>query len=66
MAIIIPSKGVLSEFDIKVASIFKKIKNNQSQIQTLEKLRDTLLPKLMSGEVRVKITPEVTHHASLL
>jgi type I restriction enzyme S subunit len=26
---------------------------NRSQIQTLEKLRDTLLPKLMSGEVRV-------------
>ena len=27
---------------------------NNKQIRTLEKLRDTLLPKLMSGEVRVK------------
>ena len=27
---------------------------NNNQIRTLEKLRDTLLPKLMSGEVRVK------------
>ena len=27
---------------------------NSKQIRTLEKLRDTLLPKLMSGEVRVK------------
>ena len=28
---------------------------NNKQIRTLEKLRDTLLPKLMSGEVRVKL-----------
>jgi len=34
---------------------FQKIKHNQIQIRTLGKLRDTLLPKLMSGEVRVKI-----------
>jgi len=34
--------------------IFKKIKNNTIQIQTLSKTRDTLLPKLMSGQIRVK------------
>ena len=28
---------------------------NRFQISTLEKLRDTLLPKLMSGEIRVKL-----------
>jgi len=28
---------------------------NNSQIQTLSKLRDTLLPKLMKGEIRVNI-----------
>ena len=28
---------------------------NNNQIRTLKKLRDTLLPKLMSGEVRVKL-----------
>ncbi|MDY0322012.1 MAG: restriction endonuclease subunit S [Arcobacteraceae bacterium] len=32
-----------------------KIKANWKQIQTLENLRDTLLPKLLSGEVRVEI-----------
>ena len=32
-----------------------KIHANQKQIRTLEKLRDTLLPKLMSGEVRVRV-----------
>ena len=34
---------------------FNKISINCNQIRTLEKLRDTLLPKLMSGEVRVKL-----------
>ena len=34
---------------------WEKIKSNQIQIRTLTQTRDTLLPKLMSGEVRVKI-----------
>jgi len=33
--------------------LFEKINKNQTQIRTLEKIRDTLLPKLMSGEIRV-------------
>ena len=37
-----------------------KMKANRKQIQTLEKLRDTLLPKLMSGAVRVR-HPELTN-----
>jgi type I restriction enzyme S subunit len=36
----------------------KKIKSNSIQIRTLTRLRDTLLPKLMSGEVRVKLEEE--------
>jgi len=35
--------------------IWKKIQFNNEHIILLEKLRDTLLPKLMSGEVRVAI-----------
>jgi len=35
-----------------IISMFEKITKNSFQIRTLEKLRDTLLPKLMSGEVR--------------
>ena len=48
----------LSSFDGSVAPIFKKIQTNQIQILTLEKLRDTLLPKLKSGEVRVRYASE--------
>ena len=36
---------------------------NSNQIRTLEKLRDTLLPKLMSGEVQVEYEKDgVTYH----
>ena len=38
----------------KYIEIANPIFENQSQIRTLEKLRDTLLPKLMSGKVRVE------------
>ena len=38
--------------------ILLKQSANNKQIQTLEKLRDTLLPKLMSGEVRVQFKQE--------
>lgn len=43
------------EFDLEVKSYFDKIDKNKHQIRTLTQLRDTLLPKLMSGEVRVKL-----------
>ena len=52
--IIIPPSPLLDDFDKEISPIFSKIKINQQQIHTLEKLRDTLLPKLMSGEVRVE------------
>lgn len=47
-----PAKKVL-DFESDIAKYFDKKLLNQTQIQTIEKLRDTLLPKLMSGEVRV-------------
>ncbi len=49
----IPPMKLIYEFDDMVTPLFKKIKSNQAQIHTLTALRDTLLPKLMSGEVRV-------------
>ncbi len=53
--ILIPYRGddLLIAFNQSVHSFFEKIFANQKQINTLETLRDTLLPKLMSGEVRV-------------
>ena len=53
--IVIPPNHILEKFENAVSPFYEKLNNNYSQIQTLEKLRDTLLPKLMSGEIRVRI-----------
>jgi type I restriction enzyme, S subunit len=50
----IPDKNILDKFDLVIKGFIDKLKSNQEQIQTLENLRDTLLPKLMSGEIRVQ------------
>jgi type I restriction enzyme S subunit len=51
---LIPSKDVLQKFAEAVNPLYQKICFNLSQVQTLATLRDTLLPKMMKGEVRVK------------
>ena len=56
--IALPEDDLIQEFTEQVKSYFDKVKANQLQIQTLENLRDTLLPKLMSGEVRVQYQTE--------
>lgn len=52
--VVIPSPDKMIFFNAKIKPMFDKIKQNLIQIRTLTRLRDTLLPKLMSGEVRVK------------
>ena len=51
----IPSKLIVNRFQNEAKPIDDKIILNTNQIRILEKLRDTLLPKLMSGEVKVEI-----------
>ncbi len=51
----LPPKDLVRNFTEIVSNYWKKKTNNQTQIRTLTALRDTLLPKLMSGEVRVEI-----------
>jgi len=46
-------ENLVIEFNKISELFFKKINQNKTQIRTLTALRDTLLPKLMSGEVRV-------------
>ena len=64
------TKGMITDFKFKMPleltdnqlvqfdCIYNKIDKNQKQIQTLTQLRDTLLPKLMSGEIRVEVEYE--------
>ena len=49
-----PPYELLRKYDESVEIYFNKIAKNQTQIRTFTALRDTLLPKLMSGEVRVE------------
>ncbi len=51
----IPPSDLLVKFNSIVGVFFDKQKSNCIQISILEKMRDTLMPKLMSGEVRVKV-----------
>ncbi|VVM27669.1 Type I restriction-modification system, specificity subunit S (EC [uncultured Gammaproteobacteria bacterium] len=46
-------EDLVNEYIKITDSQFEKILKNSRQIRTLESLRDTLLPKLMSGEVRI-------------
>ena len=55
---ILPHNYILENFENNCLIYYEKKSKNDTQIRTLEKLRDTLLPKLMSGEVRVKLEQE--------
>ena len=50
---IIPSKDALNSFDELIQPIFSQIRNLRDENACLANLRDTLLPKLMSGELNV-------------
>jgi type I restriction enzyme S subunit len=50
---LIPSEEILLLFEKTVNEIFEKIFFNDIQIQTLTQTRDTLLPKLMSGQLEI-------------
>ncbi|GIV40197.1 MAG: type I restriction endonuclease MjaXP subunit S [Thermonema sp.] len=52
--VLVPTDDELKNMTNKIQPLIDKQIVNSKQIRTLEKLRDTLLPKLMSGEVRVK------------
>lgn len=51
----VPPKDILNKMSEHMTPLLNKKIENSKQILTLEKLRDTLLPKLMSGEVRVAL-----------
>ena len=53
MPISIPPKVVLDEFEAIVAPMDAAIRNNYDEICRLEAIRDSLLPRLMSGELDI-------------
>ena len=52
--VVVPTEAVLERFAAFVEPIHKKMVGNVAQSRTLASIRDALLPKLISGEIRVK------------
>lgn len=53
MPFLVPNENVLNQFKSTVENIFSKIDSIGNQTDSLTKLRDTLLPKLISGELQI-------------
>ncbi len=49
----VPTETVMKDFTAQAHDILEAVKNNEAEIQTLTTLRDTLLPRLISGKVKV-------------
>lgn len=54
LQVVVPDQGLAAQFDELVTPMDKKIRLNTEENQTLAEMRDVLLPKLMSGEIRLK------------
>lgn len=57
--ILIPSENLISKFLESASPIFEKLVENIKQIETLSSLRDTLLPRLISGQLRLSEVEEL-------
>jgi type I restriction enzyme S subunit len=54
IACVVPPRGLVAEFERRVAALDDQIEVTDHESRTLAALRDALLPKLISGELRVK------------
>jgi type I restriction enzyme S subunit len=53
LRVVVPSDPVLTNFTRTAGSLYQQLVKNERESRTLTQLRDTLLPKLISGELRV-------------
>jgi type I restriction enzyme S subunit len=53
LPVVVPPAQVVQAFEKTATPVFSAIRSNEKQTDTLASIRDTLLPKLLSGEVRV-------------
>ena len=65
MKCIFPSKALLIAFNEFCRPIYKKIETNTNEIETLLSLRDTLLPKLISGELKIPDSESLIDEAGI-
>jgi type I restriction enzyme S subunit len=53
MSCVVPPKDIASQFEVSMRPIFERAHANREQAQTLASLRDALLPRLISGQLRL-------------
>lgn len=61
--VMVPQKAVVESFSNLTALYLEKIESNEKQNIVLKKLRDTLLPKLLSGEITLPEAEEIAKEA---
>ena len=62
---LVPSEKVLKAFDGQICPLFQTIYANEQEIKNLASIRDTFLPKLISGELRVPDAEKFFEEAGL-
>jgi type I restriction enzyme S subunit len=58
LKVYIPKQELLIKCSNILNGIINKKENNFDEIQSIQKIRDSLLPKLMSGKIRVPVEVE--------
>jgi type I restriction enzyme S subunit len=61
---VIPPEPILEAFDEAVRPMIERIRINIMESRALAEIRDTLLPRLLSGEIRVKDAERVVEAAT--
>lgn len=62
--VLLPSVSAAECFDARIRPQFERLLSNLREVATLRLLRDTLLPKLLSGELRIPDAVELVREAS--
>ncbi|MBL0297809.1 MAG: restriction endonuclease subunit S, partial [Betaproteobacteria bacterium] len=60
---LVPSSPVIDAFLAVASPLFSRLVSNEQQTQTLATLRDTLLPRLISGQLRLPLAQEAIAEA---
>ncbi|MEI3599077.1 MULTISPECIES: restriction endonuclease subunit S [unclassified Oceanobacillus] len=56
--ILIPDNNLMNSYEKFYQGLFEKVKTNNEESELLGKVRDTLIPRLMTGEVRIPLNEE--------
>jgi len=63
--VIVPPEPILNEFQERTEPLYRHIVENERESRTLAQLRDTLLPRLTSGELRIADVKTFVERAQL-